>query len=84
MRLRFWFIFFRLYKNPYVVALWKAVGIGVFHKRQFIHHRGTIPILKYMWYKYVRRLDIVGFYMGVPVVRTKHLTTEPPDKPSEV
>ena len=29
--------------------------------------------IKFWWYKYIRRLDIVGFYRGVPVIRTKYL-----------
>ncbi len=29
--------------------------------------------IKYCWYKYIRRLDIIGFYDGVPIVRTKYL-----------
>ncbi len=29
--------------------------------------------LKFFWYKRVRRLDIVGFYKRVPIIRTDYL-----------
>lgn len=29
--------------------------------------------LRFVWYKRVRRLDIVGFYDGVPIIRTDFL-----------
>ncbi len=32
--------------------------------------------IKYCWYKYIRRLDIIGFFAGVPIVRTKYLVEE--------
>ena len=32
----------------------------------------------YLWikYKYILKLDIVGFYSGVPIIRTKYLVSE--------
>ena len=33
-------------------------------------------LLKWCWYKYVRRIDIMGFYDGVPIVRTNYLVEE--------
>ncbi len=36
-------------------------------------------LLKWCWYKYIRRIDIIGFYAGVPIVRSNHLE---PDKES--
>lgn len=40
--------------------------------------------LKYIWYKYVRRLDMVGFFMGIPVIRTKYLVSESHNERKEV
>ena len=34
--------------------------------------------IKFYWYKYIRRLDIIGFFDGVPMVRTKYLEEENP------
>lgn len=36
--------------------------------------------VRYHWYKYIRRLDIIGFFMGVPIVRTKWLEPEGKDE----
>lgn len=30
----------------------------------------------FFWYKRIKHLDIVGFFMGIPVIRTKHLEEE--------
>jgi len=32
--------------------------------------------IKFYWYKYIRRLDIIGFFMGVPIIRSKYLEEE--------
>jgi len=29
--------------------------------------------IKFWWYKYIRKLDIVGFYDGIPIIRTRYL-----------
>ena len=36
----------------------------------------------YLWmkYKYVLKLDIVGFYKGVPIIRSKYLVPESDDE----
>lgn len=34
--------------------------------------------VKFYWYKYIRRLDIIGFFAGLPIVRTKYLESEEP------
>ena len=28
---------------------------------------------KFYWYKWVKKLDIIGFYEGVPIIRTEYL-----------
>lgn len=33
--------------------------------------------IKFYWYKYVKRLDIIGFYSGIPIIRTKYLEPDP-------
>ena len=33
-------------------------------------------VIKFYWYKWIRRKDIVGFYRGIPVVRMKRLVDE--------
>ena len=30
-------------------------------------------IIKFYYYKWIRRMDIIGFYSGVPVIRDKNL-----------
>jgi len=32
--------------------------------------------IRFYWYKHIRRMDIVGFFMGVPVIRTKYLEVD--------
>lgn len=32
--------------------------------------------VRFYWYKYIRRLDIIGFFMGVPIIRSKYLVPE--------
>ena len=32
--------------------------------------------VKFHWYKYVRRVDIIGFFGGVPIVRTNYLEAD--------
>jgi len=32
--------------------------------------------IRFYWYKYIRRLDIMGFFMGVPIIRSKWLVPE--------
>jgi len=32
--------------------------------------------IRFYWYKYIRRLDIIGFFMGVPIIRSKYLVAE--------
>lgn len=35
-----------------------------------------LRFIRFYWYKYIRRLDIIGFFMGVPVIRGKLLEVD--------
>lgn len=35
-----------------------------------------LRFVRFYWYKYICRLDIIGFYMGVPIIRSKYLDSE--------
>ena len=35
--------------------------------------RHTWLWIKYCWYKYIKRLNIIGFYCGKPIIRTEKL-----------
>jgi hypothetical protein len=34
---------------------------------------------KYLYYKYIKRLDIIGFYDGIPVIRSNNIELDPED-----
>jgi len=41
-----------------------------------IRERKVRLLFGWCWYKYIRKIDIIGFYDGVPIVRTEHLVEE--------
>jgi len=39
--------------------------------------------LKFYWYKWIKKLDIIGFYAGVPIIRAKYLEEDKEKKDEE-
>ncbi len=51
----------------------------IFSKPAPIRRGGWRLRVKFYWYKYVRRIEIVGFFGGIPIIRTKYLEEESGD-----